>query len=254
MKRFLPALFLPLFACAPVVTHGPRVNPGAEMVMTLGAPRPFCGSNTGTECNAGLTPMWGAGVRYGFVPQNPAGVAAMAGLSLPIADPLGTELDAFVQGPSPGVWAFGGGALWSPRHLMPYAQIGQLPADGGSGWYLTAGYAHLYRDPEVGVDQSDDDGEVMVQPPRYFAPGAAVRISRRDGSAYTFFLQGAFGHYVERVQQFAPVGPDDPPVYENVRKPVRTVLFGVAWAVDFGSIRFPARGPGPTRPPIPIPE
>lgn len=249
MKRLFPALFLPLFACAPVVTHGPRVNPGAEMVMTLGAPRPFCGSNTDTECNAGLTPMWGAGVRYGFVPSDPAGVAALAGLSLPIADPLGTELDVFVQGPSPGVWAFGAGALWSPRHLMPYAQVGQLPPGGGSGWYLTAGYAHLYRDPTVGVDQSDDDGRVMVQPPRYFAPGAAVRLARNDGSAYTFYLQGAFGSYVDREQQFAPGDP----VYLEVRKPVRTVLFGVVMAVEFGSLRLPGPQRRPTPPPIPVP-
>ncbi|HET7462038.1 MAG TPA: hypothetical protein VFJ82_12355 [Longimicrobium sp.] len=250
-SRFWIVALVPLFACAPVVTHGPRVEPGAELMMTLGGPRPFCGSNTDTECNAGLIPTWGAGVRYGFTPDGPAGVAALAGLSVPIADPLGTEVDGFVQAPSSGVWAWGGGALWSPRHLMPYAQVGQMPPGGGPGWYLTLGYAHLYRDPSLAVDQEDTDGDVMARPPRYWAPGAAVR-TRRGGSSLTFYVQGAFGSYLRRDAYFDPA--TNRYVDEDVRKPVRTVLFGATWAIGFGDIHFPhPSGPPRTPPPIPNP-
>ncbi|HET7232015.1 MAG TPA: hypothetical protein VFJ16_18560 [Longimicrobium sp.] len=253
LNRLRLCLLLPLAACAPVVTHGPRVEPGAELVVTAGAPRPFCGDRTNVECNAGLIPTWGAGLRYGITSRDPAGPALLAGLSVPVVDPVATEIDAYAQGPSPGAWAWGGGALWSPRHLMPYAQVGRMPAGGGPGWYVTMAYAHLYRDPSEAFDQTDDGGDEMVRPPRYWAPGAAVR-ARRGGSHYILYAQGAFGSYRKRESRYDPATGEG--IIEDVRRPVSTVLFGVTWAIPFGELRLPSplgrRRPAP--PPIPVPH
>src|SRR5215213_2195006 len=140
--RFALAALPALFACAPAVTHGPRVEPGPSLMMTGGAPRPLC--SNATNCHAGATPTFGAGVRYGFVPERAPTPPLMVGVTVPVFDPAAAELDGFVQAPSPGAWAWGGGALVSRRHLMPYLEAGRMPPGGGDGWYLSAGYAHLF--------------------------------------------------------------------------------------------------------------
>jgi hypothetical protein len=99
------------------------------------------------------------------------------------------------------------------------------------------------------VDQTDEDGRVMVRPPRYWAPGAALT-TREGRASITFFVQGAFGTYVERETVYTPDGPVPG---EEVRKPVRTVLFGAAWAIGFRDIDLPAVPARPLAPP-PIPE
>jgi hypothetical protein len=250
LRRFALAALPALFACAPAVTHGPRVEPGASLVMTGGVPRPLCSEFT--DCHGGVTPTFGAGVRYGYVPQNPEGAPVMAGVTVPVFDVLAAELDGYVQAPSTGPWAWGGGALVSRRHLMPYLEAGRMPAGGGDGWYLSAGYAHLFRDPstELGSDPFDDE---MVRPPRWFAPGAGARINFR-GVRWTVFASGAFGSYVNRT--FTPEFiPDGGLVTDTVdtRKNVRTLMVGIAWEVPFRELGRP-RIPRPPRRPPPVPQ
>ncbi|HEX8244976.1 MAG TPA: hypothetical protein VF541_15815 [Longimicrobium sp.] len=234
-------------ACAPVVTHGPRVEPGGAFMSTVGVPRPFCTRNAHDECNGEMVPTWGLGARYGWAPRGPGGVGVLAGVTVPLLDPLGTELDGYLQAPAPGAWVYGGGALSSARHLLPYAQLGRVPA-GATGWYLMLGYAHLFADPSLPLND-EEYTDRMSRPPRFWAPGAGVQTHFRNGR-YTVYAQGAFGSYVRRsVVNGPPAAPDGPPTADTVdtRKPVRTLMVGVAWEVSFGDLRLPGR---PFPPPV----
>ena len=249
LRRFALAALPALFACAPAVTHGPRVEPGMSLMMTGGIPRPLCAEFT--NCHAGATPTFGAGVRYGFVPRSEGGAPVLVGLTVPVFDVVATELDAYVQAPSAGAWAWGGGALASTRHLMPYAEVGRMPAGGGDGWYLSAGYAHLFQDPTPKFD--DRIGESMARPPRWFAPGAGARVNFR-GVRWTVFANGAFGSYVKRTvtPTYIPDGMTTDTV--DVRERVSTLMVGITWEVPFrGGDRRRAPPPAPRPPPVPRP-
>jgi hypothetical protein len=253
LRRFTLAALPALFACAPAVTHGPRVEPGASLMMTGGMPRPLCAQST--DCSAGATPTFGAGVRYGFVPRSAGGAPVLVGLTVPVFDVLATELDAFVQAPSTSAWAWGGGALASTRHLMPYAEVGRMPAGGGDGWYLSAGYAHLFQDPtELGPDEAF--GESMARPPRWFAPGAGARVNLR-GVRWTVFANGAFGSYVKRTvtAMYIPDGMTTDTL--DTRERVSTLMLGITWEVPFrevGRRRVPPPAPRPAPVPRLVPE
>ena len=86
---FLPVL-LALAACAPAVTHGPRVDRGVILTATGGAPRPLCATG---ECVGGLVPTLGGGVRAGWVPNDGSKPAFQLGATVPLMDPLGLEID-----------------------------------------------------------------------------------------------------------------------------------------------------------------
>jgi len=249
LRRFAPALLPALFACAPVVTHGPRVEPGPALMMTGGMPRPLCENDS--DCSSGATPTFGAGVRYGIVPEREGAAPVLFGLTVPIFDVVATELDAYVQAPSTGAWASGVGALVSTRHLMPYVEAGRMPPGGGDGWYLSAGYAHLFQDPSTEF-MEEPFGDEMARPPRWFAPGAGARINFR-GVRWTVFASGAFGSYVNRTitPQYIPDGGLVTDIVVT-RRNVRTLMLGITWEVPF---RDPVRRrtPSPVRRPPPVP-
>jgi len=251
--RVALAALAALFACAPAVTHGPRVEPGMALMMTGGMPRPLCAEFT--DCHAGATPTFGAGVRYGFMPRSAEGAPVLVGVTVPVFDIVAAELDAYVQAPSTGAWAWGGGALVSARHLMPYAEVGRMPAGGGDGWYLSAGYAHLFQDPSTELID-EPFGESMARPPRWFAPGAGARVNFR-GVRWTVFANGAFGSYVERTvtQEYIPDGIAIDTV--DVRRRISTLMLGLTWEVPFrdvGRRRAPTPAPRPPPVPRPVPE
>ncbi|MFL5382273.1 MAG: hypothetical protein ACJ8GN_07135 [Longimicrobiaceae bacterium] len=252
-RRFAFAALPALFACAPAVTHGPRVEPGPSLVMTGGVPRPLC--DEWSDCHGGVTPTFGAGVRYGRVPRDAGAPAWMAGLTVPVFDPAAVELDGFVQAPSPGAWVWGGGALASVRHLMPYAEVGRMPAGGGDGWYLSAGYAHLFRDPTADIGPDETDSESMARPPRFWSPGAGARVNFR-GVRWTVFANGSFGSYLKRTLVFGPGAPESPPPPPDTvrtRVPIRTLMLGIAWEVPFRDADRHAP-PRPRRVPPPDPR
>jgi len=248
-RRFALAALPALFACAPAITHGPRVEPGPSLMLTGGMPRPLC--THWADCHGGATPTLGAGVRYGFVPPRAEAAPVLVGLTVPVLDPLGTELDAFVQAPAEGAWVWGGGALASVRHLMPYMEAGRMPAGGGNGWYLSAGYAHLLHNPLTDFRSQDGSySESMARAPRWFAPGAGARVNFR-GVRYTVFANGAFGSFVERI-----VGPaygldgGEGSATIDTRKRVRTLMVGITWEVPFRDVARRRNVPAPR----PIPE
>ena len=255
VTRFAFAALPALFACAPAVTHGPRVEPGPSLVMTGGVPRPLC--EEWSECHGGVTPTFGAGVRYGRVPRDAGAPAWMAGFTVPVFDPVAVELDGFVQAPSPGTWVGGGGVLASVRHLMPYAQVGRMPAGGGDGWYLSAGYAHLFRDPTVDIGLDDDvGGGEMARPPRYWSPGAGARVNLR-GVRWTVFANGSFGSFMKRTLVFdgpaAPELPPPPPDTVDTRVNIRTLVLGITWEVPFREVARPGAARPRRPPPVPRP-
>lgn len=243
--RHALAALLALSACAPVVTHSPRVEPGLAIHATAGLPLPLCD----TGCGGGLTPTLGAGVRYGYAPAGGSGPAFLGGVTVPLFEPSSAEVDAFVQAPSSGDWVVGAGSLASRRHVHPYIQLGRIPA-GGSGWYVGAGYAWLFDNPDW-IEDFDDaisGEESLARAPRYFAPSLGWRTTL-GGRRFHAYLTGGLGSWRERTF--------DPATGENieVERRIRTLATGVSleFALRDGPPTVttePAR-PAPAAPPAP---
>lgn len=217
-----------------------------QLALTAGTMRPLCDSG----CTGDQLPTMGGGLRYGFVPERPDVPAFLAGVFVPVFDVAAPELDLYVQGPRRDrSWGYGAGLLSSPRHLMPYVQVGRTPIDG-PGWYFTGGYARLNRYDSW--NESADDALVRDhhRRPRYWTPTVALRLPRGTGNL-DLYVSGAFGHYVDNVVSAAPHDPSRPDpqvVVTRVREPVRLLMAGVILNADLGllgqnSTRFPGRFP-----------
>lgn len=206
-------------ACAPVVTHGPAVEPGVVVGMTAGIPVMYCDS-----CTAGLAPALGYYARYGFGAREPGQPGFLLGLMVPSAAPDAPEMDAYVQLPSPGEADYGAGVLLSRRHLMPYAQVGRMRE--GSGWYTTQGF----------VVQSAVQSDIFADAPgdesgnaRYWAPTLAFR--RGEGSlGITLYATGMVGDYEERRIDHETQRPVDR------RRALRMLSLGASMEADLSSI------------------
>ena len=133
MKHGLAAAaLLGLVACAPVVTHGPRVAPGLSVGLTSGvAPATVCDS-----C-AGMFPAMGVVGRWGFIARDPGVPSVQVGVGLKLGD---VEGDVYVQAPSDGAAAYGAGVMATGYFVMPYVQWG-LDRPDGTGFYTTQGFA-----------------------------------------------------------------------------------------------------------------
>ena len=201
---------LPLFAsvaCTPVVTHGPRVEPGVHVTGTFGVARNLCDS----VCALDGVPQIGIGARYGRAPEaGRVGYSVGGTLAFGV---VSSEADAYVQLPTAPSWAAGAGVLLSPSHVMPYVQAGRMREDG-SGFYTTQGFALMAPRPrEWNIEE-----EVEVAP-RYWAPTLAYRAPHR-GAAVHVYLSGALG-WME---------VDDPGVSGDARRqPVRVLMAGFSF-------------------------
>ena len=186
LRRALPGLaFLALGACMPVVTHGPRVEPGVNIGATLGSFVPLCDT-----CDTALPMMSGWFVRYGYAPS-PKKPAALIGVNVPwvpVEEPF--EADAYLQAPvGTADFVYGAGALAGTKHVMPYVQVGSTR--NGPGLYTTQGFAlHGWR--ESGWDVA---GEVR---PRYWSPTVAYRLQRSESTLH-LYVSGMIGDYERRV-------------------------------------------------------
>lgn len=192
MRRVLAGVLLALAGCAPVVTHGARVEPGLYVGATGGL---LLTRDTARSPDA-VTPQWVPFVRYGWAGK-PGGVAGSIGLALGSAPESPVEADAYVQLPSGKPdWAYGGGVVASHALLMPYAQLGKS-LSGGYEVYTTQAYVRRndFNDRQVVLVESAP----TVVRPRYWAPTLALR--RRDGPlGVSLQVTGAFGRYEERVR------------------------------------------------------
>lgn len=211
-RLFIILMLLAPAACAPIVAHGPRVEPGLRLAATAGVARNLCD----TACALSWVPQLGLGARYGR-PAAPGRVGFSVGGMLSAAI-TSSELDLYVQAPGSTAWAAGGGVLLSPSHLMPYLQAGRMDA-GGSGFYTTQGFALMASRPRHWNLE-----ELEEVAPRYWAPTVAYRAAQGDGAIH-FYLSGAFGW-----MHVTPVDPSDPDRdFPSTRQPVSVLMAGISF-------------------------
>lgn len=189
----LPAaagLLLALGACAPAVTHGPRVEPGLYIGGTLGV---IAASDTAAAPDV-LTPNWGSFARYG-TRLGDEGWAGSLAIATSGEQRSGVEGDAYLQLPSrDSLWVYGAGVIGSRAYAMPYAQLGR-PMGRGYEVYTTQGF--VWRGDFTEKRQDLDGGDAEVRP-RYWMP--AVALARRDRyGAVSAEVAGALGRFDERV-------------------------------------------------------
>jgi len=179
-------------ACVPVVTHGPRVEPGFSLGVSAGVDaHAFAPQNDPLF----LPVNWSWPVQYGWRAPGDTGVAVLVGVNVPGPAVIGTPLlvlsegDVFVQLPSrPGAMQRGVGVLGSAYHVMPYVQLGR-ERSGAKGWYTTQGVVWLREIP-----QGDDFGR---EPGVAWMPALAAYDGGRFITA-TGYLQGGLGLQRER--------------------------------------------------------
>lgn len=191
MKIRIFSILLVAFAaaCAPMVTHGPRVQPGVTASVTTGGSRALCD----TACELDLTPQVALGVARGWAAtETRPGFSLGANVSV-----ISSDVDAYVQAPTgwTGPLQAGVGGLVGIDHAMPYVQLGRLREDG-SGWYTTQGLAWIFRrDARHAMFAAVDYPPQRVGPdlvePVYWAPTLAYR--GRGGTGVTLYVSGAFG-------------------------------------------------------------
>lgn len=192
-RRLSPRTLLTLLAaactgaCAPIVTHGPRVQGGTHVVVTAGAGFSPCDTVT---CDLELLPQAALGIRTGR-----AATATRPGFALGVnasINLVSSELDLYAQAPA-GFAPFdaGAGVLLSPAHTMPYVQAGHTREDG-SGFYTTQGFVWMsQRQTDYSFFDPGPAGAPDELVPRYWAPSVAYRTRGRHG--VHLYVSGALG-------------------------------------------------------------
>ncbi|HEX8395565.1 MAG TPA: hypothetical protein VF665_24650 [Longimicrobium sp.] len=234
-------------ACSPVVTHGPRVDPGLTAYATGGGTLALCDS---TVCATELIPQLGAGLRYG----RPADERRM-GWSLGVTASLSvvsSDMDLYAQLPRrPGGVDAGAGVLLGGAYTMPYLQAGRID-EGGSGLYTTQGLAIMSPRPGSAQFMGGNGNDPVDARPVYWAPTVAYRGRLRDG-AMSLYLSGAFGQTTYTEPATDGTGG------RRRTEPVRALMLGVTaertihrprYRVPFTPPPTPAPRP-PGAPPVP---
>lgn len=220
-RIFAPLLLCAGPACAPVVTHGPRPEPGLQLTATAGLPYPLCN----IECEVQLFNQVGLGARYGRpAEEGKPGYSVGGTLSLGV---MSSEVDVYVQAPTRPEWAAGGGILVSPMHVMPYVQLGRM-RENGAGFYTTQGVVWM---PERSDGYWMDYETRAYVKPVYWAPTVGYRLPYRR-AAFHLYLSGALGTMAVRPGYR---GPDDPPLPDHA--PVRYVFGGITVEQGIGRRR-----------------
>lgn len=240
--RFALFALLALCACAPVVTHSPRVRPGPDLHLTAGTLRLLCDSPCDT---GGILPRTGVGMRYGWTSRDSAGAGILAGVSVPVFDVLNPELDVYAQAPAgPTAPVVGLGVATAVKYTMPYVQFGWDPP-AGVGAYATVGYTWYWSNPEWNIDGLPDDS--LYRAPRYFSPMLSLRLPG-EAAAMTIYLSGALGSFSEQRTEYREGEPE--PAVTQVRRPLRLLMTGVVLNTPLESMFFPVRRPRPIPPPV----
>ncbi len=215
--RFLLLLLLIPAGCAPVVTHGPRVERGRSYGLVAGWRAGLCDSG----CTAGLVPPIGAYVNQGFVPGDGTGPAYSIGAFVPVGILVpAAHLDAYVQAPAPPErpLAWGGGLSASLLHVMPYLEAGTA-RPGARGWYTTQGLVLAAYRPEPDVFLNGGRGSVFENVASvYWSPTLAYQLP--GGS---LFISGAFGR--EETQEY---DAERDRYRSTGHRPVRTLMAGAS--------------------------
>lgn len=205
-------------ACAPMVTHGPRVQPGTHVVVTAGAGISPCDT---VRCNLDLLPQAALGIRTGRVAtETRPGMALGVNASINL---LSSELDFFVQAPT-GLTSMdvGAGVLVSAAHTMPYVQVGRM-GENGSGFYTTQGFVWMMRrSTDYAIfDPGPRDAPAELKP-RYWAPSLAYRTGGHRGTH--LYVSGAFG--TAAAYDYPPEGSE---IVRDGSQPVSFLMAGVVF-------------------------
>jgi hypothetical protein len=220
-RIFALALLCAAAACAPVVTHGPRPEPGLQLTATGGIAVPLCDG----ACDVALLNQIGVGARYGR-PAEPgrAGYSVGGTLSLGV---ISSEVDVYVQAPTVPDWDVGAGVLLSPGHVMPYVQLGQM-RENGSGVYTTHGFVWMPERPDM--IWMDAETSIYVTP-RYLSSTVAYRLARRRRAVH-LYVSGALG--TMGVRDAAPWRGEAP---RSGTAPVRFIMAGITLEQGIGRRR-----------------
>lgn len=218
IRRISTLLLLFAPACAPIVTHGPRPEPGLQLTATGGIAYPLCDG----ACDVVLFNQIGVGARYGRPAEDgKVGYSVGGTLSLGV---ISSELDVYVQAPNTPEWDVGGGVLLSPGHVMPYVQLGQMRANG-SGVYTTHGFVWMPERPDV--IWMDAETSVYVTP-RYLSSTVAYRFAGRRRAVH-LYVSGALGTMGVRD---AARRPGEAPLPGSA--PVRFIMGGITLEQGIG--------------------
>jgi hypothetical protein len=200
-------------ACAPIVTHGPRPEPGLQVMATGGIALPLC---DGT-CEMSMMNQIGIGARYGRpAEERKPGYSVGGTLSMGV---ISSEVDLYVQAPTTAIpeWDAGAGILLSPAHVMPYVQLGQMRASG-SGIYTTHGIVWMPERGDIIWMDAESSTEVT---PRYLSSTVAYRFAHRGGAVH-LYVSGALGFM--RMRDASPRRFEPPP---PATAPVRFIMGGI---------------------------
>lgn len=166
-------------ACFPAVTHGPRIETGAALgvsIATTSGPTYVEGDDGGVHLRTG---MIGAHLSYGWAPKSPNSPGFYTALTVPVLFPL-AQVEVFMQTPpawTPGFQMGIGGSV-SYENTDAIAQFGKI-SDRGDGWFLMQGIARR--------DFSDYYGPSVAS-----VSGAAYQFTRNHARSY-LYVQYASG-------------------------------------------------------------
>lgn len=251
IRRFLscaarlapPALLLG--ACAPMVTHPPRVDPGVYVGITTGLVLP-----SDSALRLAMTPMTAPYVRYGDRLDNGWGLSGTVAASFGARHGFQGDLYAEVPSRTPG-WVHGAGLVTAGNYTMPYVQVGRQDSTG-SGWYTTHGYAWRGFQESTGNLFSTSD---QVRP-RHWTSTLTGRRERR-GRAFEAYLSASVGSFDQREYEYFEDRTDT----MVVNRAMWSVAIGLTTESSLSRLfrgypgpRYPPRPPQPpVPPPVPLP-
>lgn len=185
-------------ACAPVVMHSPRADPGVFVGWTAGVAAP-----NDSLLRLAMLPLATPYLRVADRAGN--GWGGSATMAFNLGAPGGLQGDAYVEVPPRStVWAHGAGLTLAGNLWMPYVQVGRLDPTG-SGWYTTHGYTVRGFQPESGTwFGGGGGGEVR---PRYWTSTFTARRERRH-EALEAYLSLSAGSYTRRTLAYDGSGAD----------------------------------------------
>jgi hypothetical protein len=219
-----------------MVNHPPRTDPGVHVGLTAGIPVP-----NDSVLFLPMMPQAGPYVRYADW-LGSGGWGGSAALAITPGARAGLQADLYAEVPSRSAgWAHGVGVVAAANYAMPYVQIGRQD-EGGSGWYLTQGYAWRGWVESSGLLAPSDEIR-----PRYWSTTLTGR-RRRPGRAFELYASGAAGHF-DRLDREAETSAST-----RLRRRLLTLSLGVAVEANLRDLFGPyPPGVGPPRPRPPTP-
>lgn len=173
-------------ACMPAVMHGPRIEPGPAMAMTVSyTAGPEYENGDDGPSRFAYGPV-GVNIGYGWTSARVEGLGVGIGAHVPVPLIPLIQPDVYVQLPKRALLGLDGGVGFTSvrvdRSLIPYAQLGILAANN-TGVYVTYGLFRERNDPDRNHPVLREEGRIAGLA---FQWGQGKTISR-------IFATGQFG-------------------------------------------------------------